>query len=361
MFKPIFLLIALSSVVSIAQEPPSYDLNGLEKLKLASAMKPENYERGRSGWEKAGNPRMYLTAGECKRLLESSVVFSVHCETKSAIIDDVGIRVTSPLYRNRKQFWEKLLATIEKETSEAVPTDFCELLLKVQEYVTSGSEKNEYPITMFAKYYEHYSVVRKKKEKWLLLEFASFQKELPIYDRSLLYSHSTNSGKVELITIHPYPDDGEAAALIAELVEKPLKPDRNQIRTSDAYGIRPPTPIVDDGLTQNARELIHQFVVRDQQSFDSYQIESTEMSIDQPSTRYDLKLAERDFGLDFPAGRVMTFDEIHRTCGEFAKREQAKAKSLGDNIILVFEIQPYEHGKYTYSKIRLDIVPIEGD
>ena len=360
MNKPILLLIAFSAVACFAQEPLNYGLTGVRRLQFEAALKPENYERGKSAWEKSGNAKGYLTAKECQRLWDSSIAFDLHVNIQDAQIEDVGIRVTNSLFKNQKQFWEKLLVSIELETSGNVPTDFCELLLKIHEAAASSSQSSTESVTMFVKYYEHYSLVRKRKEKWLLLDFALFKKELPIYDRALIYRFLTNSSKVELITIHPYPDDGEVNVLFAEIASKPLQPNRNKV-AGTGPGMRPPTPIVDDGLTQAERELKHQFVLRDQQSLGEYQIESTGISAFTLPFRYNPQISRMELAMDFPPGRVMTYDQIHRTCGEFAKREQVTAKYYGENLLFVFEIQPYEHGKYTYSRIRFDVVPFVGD
>lgn len=100
------------------------------------------------------------------------------------------------------------------------------------------------------------------------------------------------------------------------------------------------------------------FVLRDQQSLGEYQIESTGISAFTLPFRYNPQISRMELAMDFPPGRVMTYNQIHKPVANY--REQVTAKYYGENLLFVFEIPILQHGKYTYSRIRFDVVPFVG-
>ena len=68
MLKAVILVIAIAPAICVAQAPDSYGLTSVKRLQFEATLKPENYERNKSAWEKSGNAKGYLTADECQKL-----------------------------------------------------------------------------------------------------------------------------------------------------------------------------------------------------------------------------------------------------------------------------------------------------
>lgn len=114
----------------------------------------------------------------------------------------------------------------------------------------------------------------------------------------------------------------------------------------------PLAEIADDGLDNIEREVLLNYTLIDDTGNNSNQFESiayfdTESRLGQ-STFTDV-IQRR-----IPPGKVRTYDELHKICGELCSGYRKWRKT--DNSPIVFAIVPHEHGKYTYARLNVKIL-----
>lgn len=322
------------------------DLNAQDKLERFYATPA--FGKAKEVWTQRLDPSSFFPVEERRFLLEDNISPRIYSVAPNTVINQVGLRVSRPMYANAETFWQSLRNDLAKELNKPKSAESLRKILCTQKAsVDKKFQTKQETVCFFLELAEHQSVVRGKQEVWLLIEIELLPSKYDIYANHLLRSHRTTMEPLIPVPIHPEDEERKYELENGDL--KPLVANRPVVLSPLASELE---PLQDDDLPPAEREAKHSFVVNDYQKVQTYQIEAISYLKDELSPDAPFESYVRELHYRLPPGRVVTYEELHKILGDFAARQQNFFESYtGEKAIIGFEIRPYKHGKMTYTRI----------
>lgn len=270
-------------------------------------------------------------------------------------LDRIGMGATALISESLPTLCAEVMELTNEEVvgvgldSEALES----LLLKLKKLVDEKwvrSAPAEYPKLLFrAELVDHFSVIRKKHERWLLIDAYHVGE----FEGDLVEAHFRNkqmrvvSGRVDSSDPRTYLTRSLPHPAVEESFHTMANPPKLLPNRAD-----PKVIVHDDGLTSREREKSRGFSVVDTTSRNRHQIEgfSTADRANEPRLQRAIDEA-LDLLLDrIPRGSELSFEEFHLRIGSVAN---VMGRTLPD-CQLVVTISDKKVGDKNYSLIKID-------
>lgn len=340
----IFAFVAVPYVQTASQvfECPK-ELSGPQERQFLRQTDPSRFALCEKAWKSTCDSNGRLSPELKDELWKEFVAFEIdRAIAENQTIDQFGLSVELGLYEKSEKLLERFALDLRKSLVGKTPSKAIESFLDKLKSTRKSMPDNDL-VTAHLQLSRR-RISAEKTELWLVVDLTSETKEFPIFVRNLHYKLARELGLRKMKRLEPHPESALTQKLILEDLRTPRK--ANRISAIDSL-----PPIPEDGLSTEQREDKHRFTVVDNVPETTHQIELISQGStpdDDPKTQqvYDqelLRLSER-----LPSGKTADYEQLHKMFGEFSAKYRKYSKS---NNVLVFAIEPYHHGKFTYAKI----------
>jgi hypothetical protein len=191
-------------------------------------------------------------------------------------------------------------------------------------------------LTMFVQF--RHLEIEQREENWMLIEVVNSPRDFPIFPRWIYHNLAVQENR-RMIFLMPHPEAEQDQLRYLKSKATPLESNRPSVKTMEL------PDLTDDGLTNEERESKYHYRVEVNQSLKTFQIETV------PYYSVSPGIIDKDLLMNrLPPGIVLSYDQIHRIVGEACKKSYSRFKG---EYYFTFSIEPYQHGKFTYSSLTV--------